>query len=191
MKHILTIDFDIVMKDSVFMYNNYSDMKWEERFKKAPMLTMLPMDGKIFYSLTKYLIYLFPKVPKEKIHFIYDHHQVVSFLSQHERYNIVNIDHHHDWYEGVNLDCGNWVKYIFETGGLYSYTWIKNTTSILPDNTHFHCLNIEDCDLSSYSEFDEIFLVLSPDFVPLNYHHMFFIWMDIASLIHQTKYVIE
>lgn len=38
MKNILTIDFDIFMRDSIEAYNNLIEKTWKERFKIIPSL---------------------------------------------------------------------------------------------------------------------------------------------------------
>lgn len=99
MKNILTIDFDIIMKDSIELYNNFAQYKsWNERYSLSPLLKNLPFDSCTYYKLTKFLMkQIFPNVSKEKIFFLKNHQDVLKYLSKEDQYNIFNIDHHHDW----------------------------------------------------------------------------------------------
>ena len=41
------------------------------------------------------------------------------------------------------------------------------------------------------SNFDEVYCILSPEYVPPYYHYMFFLWIDIANNIHNTFFELE
>ena len=122
MKTILTIDFDIVMKNSIELYNNLAQSEtWESKLKLSPLLNYLPIDGATYQKLTRFLIKkIFSTLDKDKIHFLGNHKDIVKYLSKEEQYHILNFDHHHDWcysdedYENKieKLNCGNWVKYL-------------------------------------------------------------------------------
>lgn len=198
MKTILTIDFDIVMKNSIELYNNFAQSEtWESKFKLSPLLKQLPIDGAMYQKLTKFLIKkIFSTLDKDKIHFLENHHNIVKYLSKDEQYHILNFDHHHDWcYDDQDyknriqkLNCGNWVKYLSDNGQLASYTWINNENSVQPTHqVSIKQFKISDCAaLENFSNFDEVYCVLSPEYVPPYYHHLFFIWMDIANSKYNT-----
>lgn len=197
MKNILTIDFDIFMRDSIEAYNNLIEKTWKERFKIIPSLQHSPFDGESYQKLTQYLLFLFSSIGKNQIHFLREHHHILNFLDNEEVYNIINIDHHHDWcykkedfYQPItNVNCGNWIKYLNDTGHLNSYTWIKNHNSQLPlIEQKFLIHNLKDCNLFNLSVFDEIFLIFSPQYVPPYYHSFFFVWMDMANNIYKTHF---
>ena len=203
MKTILTIDFDILMHESIELYNNFAQSEtWESKFKLSPLLQHLPIDGNAYQKLTHFLIKkIFSSMNKEKIHFLENHQDVLRYLSKDEQYNILNIDHHHDWcyadkdYDKSieKLNCGNWVKYLNDNGQLASYTWINNANSLQPTHgVNIKQFKLSDCaDLGNFSGFDEVFCILSPEYVPPYYHKMFFVWMDIANSKYETFFDLE
>lgn len=62
--------------------------------------------------------------------YIEDHGDIYDILAENEgcKFNIVNIDQHHDCYLTCmyDLNCGNWVRYLYDDGFISSYTWITN-----------------------------------------------------------------
>lgn len=197
MKNILTIDFDIFMRDSIEAYNNLIEKTWKERFEIIPSLRNVSFDGESYQKLTQYLLTLFSNIDKNQVHFLREHHHILNFLDNEEIYNIVNIDHHHDWcYHKedfhqpiVNVNCGNWVKYLNDTGHLNNYTWINNNNSQFPmEKQQFSIYHLKDCNLLNFSAFDEIYLIFSPQYVVPYYHPFFFLWMDIANNVYKMHF---
>lgn len=202
MKTILSIDFDIIMAPSIELYNNKSGIKWEDRFKESPILQSLPIDAEIYQKIIQLLLELFPKVKKENIHFLRDHHSIAKSLNKNTTYNIINLDHHHDWCYNEKqenriisddiLDCGNWVKYLSDSNLLEKYTWVKNISSQMPaKKPSFKIQEIRNFSLENDAQIDEIYLIESPEFVPPYYYPLFFIWLDIANQIHNCHYEME
>ena len=201
MKTILTVDFDIFMKDSIESYNHMIEKPWKDRFNTIPLLNQLPFDGVSYQRVLKYLLFLFSKIDnKNKVVFLIEHHHILNFLDNDEEYHIVNIDHHHDWcytpedfaHAITKVNCGNWVKYLNDTGHLASYTWIKNPSSQSPlEEQSFGQYNLRDCTLENFSTFDEIYIVLSPDYVPPYYHSLFFLVLDMANAIFETHFELQ
>ena len=198
MKNILTIDFDIIMDNSIELYNSMG-MPWEERFQRHPVLKTLPMEATHFQRITQFLIQLYTTIEIDKVHFIEQHHKILDYLTDDE-YHIINVDHHHDWaYKDIDfekpiekVDCGNWVKALSDQGKLLSYTWIKNETSIGPkEEQNFTIYNLKDCTLFNFSNIDEVYIVLSPEFVPPYYYSLFYIWLDIANGAYNTHFEVD
>lgn len=69
---------------------------WEERAAGNNYVNILIADYITYQRLTQYLLGLTDKLPKEKIHFIFDHHHIIPYLNPNEEYIVTNIDHHHD-----------------------------------------------------------------------------------------------
>ena len=116
---------------------------------------------------------------------IYDHTDIVTTYSHNEiyplfthgydEYNLINIDHHHDFhygYIGKNttvLDEGNW---LFHLSNIFkkkiNYTWISN-----PDSSHIFLKEYKNLKSFSFDhnlnyikekKFDKIFICCSPDY---------------------------
>lgn len=204
MKTILSIDFDIIMAPSIELYNNQSGVPWEKRFHDAPMLQFLSIDAQTYSKIIQILLNLFPFLEKDDIHFLQEHHSIIKHLDKAETYKVINLDHHHDWcYEEKQkieripedqLNCGNWVKYLSDSNQLVSYTWVNNITSQSFDNTAtFEIVKIQDFLLNGFQlkEIDEVYLILSPEFVPPYYQPLFFTWLDIANQFYNCHYEME
>lgn len=199
MKNILSIDFDIIMEPSIQFYNNMTHISWEERSVGNNYVELLTANYMIYQKLTQFLINLTSSVPKEKIHFIFDHHHIINFLDPNEVYVVTNIDHHHDRgypqkeendIEKQPLNCGNWVNHV---PNLTRYFWIKNYNSIpkINENTEVQGVNIMDFDLNTLSTPDEIYICFSIPWVPPTHHPLLFLWMDILNKIYNTHFDFE
>ena len=121
----------------------------------------------------------------KKIIFAINHDSILLELDKiDDRFDIINIDHHHDILycsdcivdvEKFNyISCGNWIWYLNFKNKINSYTWIKNKNSSIfnegisnskkPTNYNSFLrdelsFNIKDID------FDFIFICLSPNFI--------------------------
>lgn len=205
MKTILTIDFDIIMNPSIQLYNNMVSMPWEDRLKCYPVLQNLIIDFNFYSKITDYLLTLFKKVPKNKVHFVMDHHKIVNYCLDNETYNIINVDHHHDYaYKPTDidnqineLDCGNWLKYLIEKTSVKSYCWIHGDNAIGPVNSviknipQYRHERLIPFNLMALPTPDEIIICLSPPWVPPYLHSLYYTWMDIANAIYNTHFEIE
>lgn len=200
MKNILSIDFDIIMEPSIQFYNNMTHITWNEIGKGNNYVDILTANYDTYHKLTKYLLSLTKKLPKEHIHFIYDHHHIVSMLDENEQYNVVNIDHHHD--KGYPqreqedilsqpLNCGNWVRFV---PNLNKYTWIKNPNSISVIGENIESvpgLNIANYPLETLTIPDEVFICFSVPWIPPNHQSLFYLWMDLLNEIYHTHFDFE
>lgn len=209
MKKVLTIDFDIIMAPGINSYNkDIPACSIEElalKNKEIEYQSKL-VDFSLFQRLTLMLLKIFSNIDKEKIHFIEHHDQLYQILQDKEQIDLTNIDFHHDIaYLDADKDqtkfidevyCGNWVKAMKERGIIRSYTWVTtiNSEPIDPNNIEFlnHQYDIESwLNSKSNYDYDEVFICLSPPWVPHPVHHLFFIWMDIANQLKNTKYEFE
>lgn len=196
-KTIFSIDFDIIMHPSVELYNNMPG-EWEERIKRFPMLGNCLVDYNLYRKLTNLFIYLLNEIDKEKIYFITNHEEIVSYLNKKESYHIINIDHHHDWYYNPEdeekiekLNCGNWVKYINDNFDLKKYSWIKDYNSMFCDdilnNQKIEYFDIEEIELENFYIPDYFFICLSPPWIPPYIKPLYDIWNDLY--LKENKYV--
>ena len=138
MYNIVSIDFDIIMAPSIELYNNIvGPNRWEEDFIYNPQLALSQADLIHYKNLTNWLLDVVPQMDPSNIHFIENHEDIVKYCDR--ECSITNIDHHHDIVynkDEINiilpddkLNCGNWVKYLFENNKLKYYHWINNGNS--------------------------------------------------------------
>lgn len=202
MAKIVTIDFDIVMAPSIELYNNFSHSSWEERYERHPLLKLANADFTIYHKLTQYLLWLVPKMKKENIHFIFDHHSILNYIdNKTEPLDIINIDHHHDikYAEGLEkLTCGNWLTWIDNNFNLNSYLWVYDNNSHFPkpedEKNNYQKENFSSYSNTNFKNFsipDKLIICLSGEWVPPQYKPLFYTWFDICNQIHNTHYDFE
>lgn len=199
---ILTIDFDIVMGPSANYYEFMPPHGRWEKLKDDALTQLFYGDYICYYKLTNWLLQTIANgFPKEHLFFIFSHDKVASLLSKNEKYDIINIDHHHDISysaEEAPLECGNWVEYLYKQNCINSYTWIHNPNSCFPMpnkiktkvNFNYSHQNFNEFDLNSLKP-DLIIICLSPEWVPPHIVPLFQIWMDMASYWYNQKFEIE
>ena len=129
------------------------------------------------------------------VHFGYDHDAILYGLKDYNSIEVVNIDHHSDILtngmetteqeikyidEDERVAEGNWGYYLHSQGRLKSWHWILNlhseefTDTLLGDHLFgdkFSWSFREDYDFGNY-EFDQIFVCLSPSYIPPLHWHM-------------------
>jgi len=185
--NILSIDID-------FIANNYADetaggssrphIKWWQ-FKKNANLDQI--NTQVNYDNLSFLLDIFNHCAnvKNKVMFAINHHSILMELNNiDDKFDIINIDHHHDILyhrdeiiDGEKFDvvnCGSWLWYLHFKNKINSYTWIKNKNSSIfnegmtnsenPKNYKSFLkeelpFNIKDIN------FDFIFVCLSPEFI--------------------------
>jgi hypothetical protein len=106
----------------------------------------------------------------------YSHSEIYPlFTHGYDEYNLINIDHHHDFHYGyvgkdkTVLDEGNW---LFHLSNIFkkkiNYTWISN-----PDSSHIFLKEYKNLKSFSFDhnldyikerKFDKIFICCSPDY---------------------------
>lgn len=209
MKNIVTIDFDIIMAPSINLYNNIvGPNKWENEFSQDLLIRLSFADLQHYHNITLWLLNIIKQIPKEKVHFIFDHEQVLNYIPLAEEVNLINIDHHHDIGYGLadqkditdaNLTCGNWIKYLINHGKLVKYHWINNKNStplendIITDEQKkmFITTNLIDFNLNDITDIDELIICLSELWIPPNYRHLFYTWLDICNTSYSTHFELE
>lgn len=201
MKHILSIDFDIIMEPSIEFYNRMTKIPWDIRANGNNYVNLLVANYDIYYDLTQYLLSLTDKIPANKIHFIYEHHHLVHFLDPKESYVVTNIDHHHDrgypqdGYEKIYeqpLNCGNWINYV---PNLKRYLWVNNPNSdiFIEDDEHSVVDGIcfRDFNINNLTTPDEVFICFSIPWIPPTHQSLFYLWMDVLNKIYNTHFDFE
>ena len=190
--NILSIDFDWIMEPSIALYNDLAadSVPCDETLSRAPGVTIKP-DFEKFRLLNMYINNIVHTI-KDTSHVGYaTHHEaIIDYIKNiwklgDKRYNIYNIDHHHDCGYGVltmqdiydmKLQCGNWVPYCDK---IKDYIWINNknsiTNTIIPEvRQRFRKFQFTaDINIINYVKFDYLFLCLSPGWVPKEYYPLY------------------
>ncbi len=193
-KNIVTIDFDIIMEPSIEIYNSMINDKYgiEDLAKINNLISYCNANLNTYSFLTTYLFNVFGLVDKSNIHFIYDHHKVYKYLNNEYKYNVYNIDHHHDfgYHDDSNkhLYCGNWVLKMEEDNLLNDYTWIANyTSSPFSKEDKFKKIILEKFDFSSLPIPDLLIICLSKQWVPEQFIPLFYLWLNCYNLYFNTE----
>lgn len=194
MKKILTIDFDIMMAPSIDLYND-SDLDVDEFLNKFDFVGILEADLDLYRNLTQIILN-----NKDKITFIYDHHDIVEYLKDEEEpIELHNIDYHHDlgygddmaWHRPLKENEyheGNWVKYLYDLKKIKSYFWYKHYNSSDPAEEGKKFLNekhfisgIDPTHFINDIQPDHIYVSLSSPWVPMYYTTLYNVWEDLTN----------
>lgn len=196
-ENIVTVDFDIIMAPSIEIYNR---LIGEERGINdiaeygSNLMSYCNADLCIYSVLSFYIFKTFESLKKEQIHFVYEHDQVYNYLEADKKYNVFNIDHHHDcgYYETSELYCGNWVLKMQQNNKLNNYLWIcDNNSSDLPDNIGKK-ITLDRFNLSSLPTPDMLVLCLSEAWVTKQFIPLFILWIDFYNkYFNETSEPIE
>ncbi len=190
---ILTIDFDIIMNPCIDIYND-SDLTADEYLNKFNFLGHMAADLELYRELTNLII----SFDSNKIHYIYSHNEIVEELQNiTEPIDLYNIDYHHDiiYNDDINWKSplkdyneGNWVKKLWDDKKIKSYTWLKDYKSSNPSsdsvekkyltNKHF----VFSYNLDDLKDCDEVYISLSPEWVPDYYVHLYDLWQDLTKI---------
>lgn len=196
-KNLITIDFDIIMEPSIELYNSIINDKFgiKDLAEINPLMRYCNANLNTYSFLTTYLFNVFGLINKNNIHFIYNHHQVYKYLDDNYKYNVYNIDHHHDYgyhkeeeTSSNPLYCGNWVLKMEEDNFLNNYTWIANyTSSPFPSNDQLKKVILEQFDFSSLPIPDLLIICLSKEWVPEQFIPLFHLWLNCYNLYFNTE----
>ena len=96
MTKVLTIDFDILMWESLPLYNNLVQDDWKTLIANFDLLKYVQFDGELYSRLTQIILRQTKRIKKQNVHFITSHHRVIKYLPLNDLIEITNIDHHHD-----------------------------------------------------------------------------------------------
>lgn len=204
MNKILTIDFDIIMSPSINLYNDLiNDRRTIDAIvKEYPALEYcLKADLYIYEFLTRIIGKVLDKVDKNCVYFISEHHKAVKLIPE-GKVILYNVDHHHDlsYDEISNLkskpNCGNWIKYLWEQRKIKEYHWIHNVNSELPYRQKDKKIitkdyKINDINFELFAEVNKVILCNSPQWIPVEYQSLFYLWRDMAELLKGRRYQID
>lgn len=190
---ILSIDFDYFIDTDLDTRNNHfpdgSDnidpevlaKQWEDHYKAYPQLKdigVIKSYNELVEHIRKGDYYL------EDNKFIADSHgeiyNILKNIPEHESIEIVNVDFHHDYYHYFShdndLNCGNWVRKLYENRNDAKITWCKRSDSDIRtlDGQFPHTITDNITSLLD-REYDIIFLCLSPEWTPPHLYELFHI----------------
>ena len=197
MNNIVTIDFDIIMQPSIESYNVLVDTLYpiDTIIRDYPHMDNAQANLYIYQKLTDMIFKTIKRLESDKIIFIMNHHNVLDCISDYNTLSLVNIDHHHDlgykdynYYNNV-LDCGNWIKHLYEEGRLDSYLWINNdTTKEYPaaEESGYVTQIIPFFQVAEHLDFfaetaDMLIICASFEWVPPQYRNLFFTWKEMCD----------
>lgn len=195
-KKILSIDFDIIMYPCISLYNGDIDGDdnpielWKQLEDEYGLenYNILTYDASVLLELAKLVSY--NKKKGKPIYYIDEHQQIVDKLKKDKDYDesiydLYNIDFHHDiWYNTEDLidiqendkyHCGCWIGYLYLKKKLSNITWLKAPNSdgleikAYGGNLDIKTLRIREFDKLYDIDFDEVYLCLSPQWVPQKY----------------------
>tara|TARA_B100000965_G_scaffold332206_1_gene296645 strand:+ start:13327 stop:14070 length:744 start_codon:yes stop_codon:yes gene_type:complete len=173
--------------------------KWYELFSTYPNEFSHELNIQNYhYCLRTYLRTL---AHTSEVYFGYDHDNILYGLEGHTDIEVVNIDHHDDVFSGnfgspddelrslqqfERIMEGNWGLYLRKQNRLKSFTWIGNSDSHNLVHIPFaekHLNNFKFSTPEEYVfdnyEFDQIFVCLSPGYIPPLHWHMIGTFMTI------------
>lgn len=201
-KTLMTIDFDIIMGPCILFYNHLvPQSKWED-LNTYEIANSLHADYGIYFKLTSYLCNLLKKLKSDQIVFVTGHDQVLNFIDKNEKYNIINIDHHHDLgygnnaQKGYELNCANWVKHMMDNNQCSSYMWVRNQDSDLiggVDQTDVTSLCTDilltmDTNLDGLATPDLLCIVTSPQWVPPKFLYLLDCWLTMCESFYGHEF---
>lgn len=192
MNKVVTIDFDIIMSPSIFLYNDYVPRStWDFLLNNPydPNMHLLRINANYYQRLFNFVMECTKVLPANKIHFCEDHGQTVNFIT--EKSDVVNIDFHHDLgypngEDHINIEecptCANWVYYLNDKNLLNSYVWIHDIDRwddpLEENQIDYLDYNLEEFDLATLFPIDELVIVLSEPWVPPYIQPLYFTLMD-------------
>jgi len=142
--------------------------------------------------------------PDANVCFGYEHDEILFQLQDHEDIHVINIDHHDDvmasdfeeYDDNLERELktiqfhdrvheGNWGAWLHVKEKLSSFTWICNPNSGNLNRNEFNASLLGDkynvFDRQEYQfydyKFDQIFVCLSPQYIPKNHWHYFTMFM--------------
>ena len=192
---VLSIDFDIIMAPDINLYNALVPRtNIEKLIENHPQLVGLRADLNHYQKLVNLIMQLSKGIKYSNICVSFSHEHIGKFLKDEDNLEIVNIDHHHDLGYDENEDfskchCANWAYYLFKQGKIINYTWLNNDNSdIIPPLRNESCFSTdyfynitETTYIDRFGQPDKIFICLSPEWVPKQYHALFYLMLDLIN----------
>ena len=201
-KNVLSIDMDYIMAPCINLYN---DCVGGDEFANMPFWAKVNeirgVDKYLEYDPNKLLFVVdvltnaLKNVEPDKILFAAEHDMILELLCRddnpYERFNVYNIDHHHDIYynptqkseiDRFDYAClANWVYYLGKNEKIIKYFWVRNENSMPFPNGEISELTFpfDDEELFEHREkifdvkFDYIFCCQSHEYFPDKFAYLF------------------
>lgn len=192
MVNVLSIDFDIIMAPDINLYNPLINgtAKIDNLALVSPLLSGVRADLSHYQKIVLYINEIIKYLNVEDIRVSFSHEDIKNVLSSLDDVRVINIDHHHDFGYSEKAEeyctCANWGKYFKDLSIINSFTWINNVNSELPlDKTikdFIQTKNLDKTDLLiELPRIDKLFICLSPEWVPQQYHPLFYLMLDLIN----------
>ena len=194
--NILSIDFDIIMAPDINFYNGFigDGVSIDALIEEHPMLVACKADLQHYQKIVNFLLYVIDNLDTSNIRVAFNHEDIKYLLESCDEVNVYSIDHHHDLGYPIPpelvektpaINCSNWGEYFISNGTIKNFTWIKNSNSETKFQQDFSkYLTIKDLneiDLFKLPHIDQLFLCLSPEWVPSMYHPLFYTILDLIN----------
>lgn len=199
MKKVLTIDFDIFLRESINLYND-SDKTASDYLNDFSFIPLVPFDFINYKKITNLLL----SYKKEKIQFMDTHDEFVNLTRNEGPFELINIDYHHDLGYGENIkwnlpikivDEGNWVRKIWDLNRVNKYIWINdfNSEEVPARGRKFLTEQhyIDNYDLNLLSDCDMVYICFSQDYIPDIYFPLFELWKDLFYIESSNELSLE
>lgn len=194
---VLTIDFDTIMYLSLPTYNNFirEEYKFEDMATHFPHMWGAAADLGLYQNLTEFLMKLFERLDKDAFYFIDNHAEIVDCTADLEKFDLINVDYHHDigygyicqhWDEELDFaSVGDWVKYLTDRDRINSYTWVANGNSEFDTDiidAKYYPQEVLELPFDFYKlekyldKIDRVVLCGSSWWIPPMYRHLFATW---------------
>lgn len=196
---ILSIDFDAIMFPCIRLYNNYcagkeSDTRiWEMLEAEFGIKNFLSYDANLYLNIMKLVI---QNVKNGAVFIpIKEHDELITYLKNNNLtqidMEITNLDFHHDiMYHRESIssildfdkwNCADWLGYLLLKNKNNKGTWVKCPGSDIYHADHtgqtfeeqLNIISIKDIQELLENNYDLVFLCLSPQWVPYQYHHLY------------------
>ena len=181
--NIVSIDFDIIMAPSIEFYNNLLSMK--PPILEDPLMKVCRADFIHYHRLTKWLHQKIQFIDKENIIFIKSHEMINDYVEG-DDITLYNIDHHHDLgykrADNAKINCGNWALHLLKEKKINKYIWINNENSDigLIESVDFESQSLRAFNLNTLKP-DKIIICFSPEWIPQQFHPLYYLWIDLVS----------
>ena len=186
-KNIVAIDFTI-LGDSYLSY--FQDRIKEFNYDFRDSSLNLDIDLSLYKLLNDFILQL--DISKENIHFLYRQEDILTYLKfiKDNNTRLYNIDFMDDTKEySYIVSNSSWVKYAMDNNLINDYRWIYGNNSNLKDR-YYELSSIFDIDLTLIEHVDELFIALSPEYIPIKYHWLFELLVKNISVAKRYEYVV-
>lgn len=210
-KNVLSIDMDFIMGPTIELYNNIIGQEPYDQYSPedfwAKLNEFMNIEQFLTYDEEKllFLIKIYSKalanVPYGNILFATEHDMILNLLCGSERnadekYEIYNLDHHHDIYYGVRqkeeaerfsfASPANWVYYLGTNRKIEEYHWLRNKNSaVFPFEEQkdlYFPVNLDTTpEEIEKKRFDYIFVCMSKKYYPPKFQQYFDMLVLIAE----------